>query len=140
LPLYPETPDPPSTPSTPENPDGPIGPEYPLVPLVPLDPAIAVEAAWLHLAILAADGGRHVRALFGRSRPIPGVARLLRIAALPRSLRPLVATVARITGRRLEAEALVKTGPRDAAEVAALAAARIDLAARFAGLVATCVT
>lgn len=106
--------------------------------LVPLDPAIAVEAAWLHLAILAADGGRHVRALFGRSRPIPGVARLLRIAALPRSLRPLVATVARITGRRLEAEALVKTGPRDAAEVAALAAARIDLAARFAGLVATC--
>jgi len=106
--------------------------------LVPLDPAIAAEAAWLHLAILAADGGRHVRALFGRSRPIPGVARLLRIAALPRSLRPLVATVARITGRRLEAEALVKTGPRDAAEVAALAAARIDLAARFAGLVATC--
>jgi fatty acid amide hydrolase len=106
--------------------------------LVPLDPAIAAEAAWLHLAILAADGGRHVRALFGSSRPIPGVARLLRIAALPRSLRPLVSTVARITGRRLEAEAVVKTGPRDAAEVAALAAARIELAARFAALVATC--
>jgi fatty acid amide hydrolase len=106
--------------------------------LVPLDPAIAAEAAWLHLAILAADGGRHVRALFGGSRPIPGVARLLRIAAVPRSLRSLVATIARITGRRLEAEAVLKTGPRDTAEVAALAAARIDLAARFAALVATC--
>lgn len=106
--------------------------------ILPLDPAIASEAAWLHLAILAADGGRHVRTLFGGSRPIPGVARLLRIAALPRVLRPLVATLARMTGRRLEAEALVKTGPRNAAEDAALAAARIDLTARFTALVATC--
>lgn len=106
--------------------------------VVPLESAIASEAAWLHLAILAADGGRHVRTLFGGSRPIPGVARLLRIAALPRPLRPLVASVVRITGRRLEAEAVVKTGPRDAAEVAALAAARLDLASRFATLVAAC--
>lgn len=106
--------------------------------LVPLDPTLASEAAWLHLAILAADGGRHVRALFGGSRPIPGVARLLRIAALPRVLRPLVATLARITSRRLEAEAVVRTGPRDVAEFAALGAARIDLAARFAAMVATC--
>ena len=101
------------------------------VTLVPLDPALAAEAAWLQLAILAADGGRHVRSLFGDSRPIPGVARLLRIAAVPRVLRPLVATIARITGRRLEAEALARTGPRDAAAVAAFAAARADLAARF---------
>ncbi len=106
--------------------------------VVPLESAIASEAAWLHLAILAADGGRHVRTLFGGSRPIPGVARLLRVAALPRPLRPLVASVVRITGRRLEAEAVAKTGPRDAEQVAALAAARLDLASRFAALVAAC--
>jgi fatty acid amide hydrolase len=106
--------------------------------VVPLDPAIAAEAAWLHLAILAADGGLHVRTLFGGSRPIPGVARLLRIAALPRPVRPLMASVARIAGRRLEAEAVAKTGPRDAAEVMSFAAARLDLASRFAALAATC--
>jgi fatty acid amide hydrolase len=100
--------------------------------LVPLDPAIAAEAAWLHLAILAADGGRQVRSLFGGTRPIPGVARLLRLAALPRRVRPLVAAVARLAGRRLEAEALAKTGPLDAAGCAALVAARAKIAARYA--------
>lgn len=106
--------------------------------VVPLDHAIAAEAAWLHLAVLAADGGRHVRALFAGERPIPGVARLLRLAALPRSLRPVVSAVARVMGRRLEAEALLETGPRDAAGVAALAAARDELAARFAAAVVGC--
>ena len=100
--------------------------------IVSLDPAVSSAAAWLHLAILAADGGRQVRSLFGGTRPIPGVARLLRLAALPRRVRPLVAAVARLAGRRLEAEALAKTGPLDAAGCAALVAARAKIAARYA--------
>lgn len=106
--------------------------------IVRLDPAVSSAAAWLHLAILAADGGRHVRSLFDGSRPMPGVARLLGLAAVPRSMRPILATVARLAGRRLEAEALLMTGPRDAAGLAALVSTRAEIAKRYAAEAAGC--
>jgi len=101
-----------------------------------LDSAIATEAAWLHLAILAADGGRQVRALYHGARPMPGVGRLLRIAGMPRGLRPFVAAAIRLTGRGLEAQALVATGPRRGREFDRLLEARARLATRYAALVA----
>jgi fatty acid amide hydrolase len=103
--------------------------------VVPLPGMIAREAAWLHLAILGADGGADIRALFGRERPIAGVARLLRIAGLPRGLRPILAAAARLAGRRLEATALLETGRRDAAGLERLLVARAELAGRFATMV-----
>jgi fatty acid amide hydrolase len=99
---------------------------------------LATEAAWLHLAILAADGGTDVRGLFAGARPMPGVRRLLAIAGLPRRWRPAVAACARVLGRRIEAEGVLRTGPRTSAELKALVAARDALAARFAGAVAGC--
>ncbi len=104
--------------------------------LVRLDGRIATDAAWLHLAILGADGGADIRTLFAGERPIAGVARLLRLAGLPRRLRPLLAAAARLAGRRLEAEALGMTGPRDAAGLARLLASREAVARRHAELVA----
>lgn len=92
------------------------------------------EAAWLHLAILSADGGRDVRRLFAGSRPVPEVARLLRLAGLPRWLRPSLAAFAQAAGRRIEAEALRATGPRSAAAVDELEQARIELHHKFASL------
>ncbi len=103
-----------------------------------LEGAVAIEAAWLLLAILSADGAADVRRLFGGRRPIPGVARLLSIARLPRGLRPLVAGAARLAGSRLEAEALTKTGPRRGAAFAALLASRTAFHARFTAAVAGC--
>ena len=96
----------------------------------PLDGGLAREAAWLMMAIVSADGGADIRRLFGAERPIPGVARLLRLARMPRGVRPLAAAVARLVGRGIEAEALVRTGPRDAAGVATLLAARVGLRER----------
>ena len=106
--------------------------------MVPLDGALAEEAAWLHLAILAADGGADIRTLFGGVRPMPGVRRLIALAALPRRLRPTLAAIARLAGRRLEARGLLATGPRDAAGCGNLVARRADLARRFAALLGDC--
>ena len=50
------------------------------VEMVRLDGSLATEAAWLHLALLSADGGADIRRLFAGTRPIPPVARLLRLA------------------------------------------------------------
>lgn len=77
-----------------------------------LDPAIAGEAAWVHLAMLSADGGADIRRLFGREKPIPQVRRLLALAGLPRWTRRLLSGACVWSGRKLEAEALVRTGPR----------------------------
>lgn len=97
----------------------------------PLGGGLARDAAWLMMAIVSADGGADIRRLFGAERPIPGVARLLALARMPRRVRPLVAAVARLVGRGVEAEALGRTGPRDAAGLADLLAARAALRARF---------
>ena len=98
----------------------------------PLDGRLARDAAWLMLAIVSADGGVDIGRLFGAERPIPGVARLLRLARMPRSIRPLVAAVARLAGRGIEAEALGRTGPRDDAGVEELLVVRDALRKRFA--------
>lgn len=95
--------------------------------------AIATEAAWLHLAILSADGGADIRRLFAGERPIPEIERLLRLARLPRFFRPLLATVAALAGRQIEARGVTATGPRRAAAAEALFAAREEIAARVQG-------
>lgn len=99
---------------------------------------IAAEAAWLLLAIVAADGGDDVRRLFAGGRPMRGVGKLLAIARLPRRWRPLVATTLRLIGSRIEAEGVLHTGRRTPAELAQLVAARDALATRFATAVAGC--
>jgi fatty acid amide hydrolase len=106
--------------------------------VVPLDGGLSVEAAWLHLAILGADGGADIRLLLGGSRPIRGVGRLLRLARLGGVWRRGLAVVAQLAGSCIEAEALQRTGPRTAGELAALVAAREDLRARFTRLAAGC--
>lgn len=80
--------------------------------VVPVSPTLADEAAWVHIAILSSDGGRSIRGLLGGDRPMPGVARNLAIARVPRLFRPALATFARLVGRDLEASALLETGPR----------------------------
>jgi fatty acid amide hydrolase len=100
----------------------------------PVDGGLAREAATLLLAILSADGGADVRRLLGGSRPMPAVGRLLRLAGLPRGLRPGIAAACRLLGRRIEADALLATGPRDAADLQRLLAARANLAVRVAAL------
>jgi Asp-tRNA(Asn)/Glu-tRNA(Gln) amidotransferase A subunit family amidase len=96
---------------------------------------LAGEAAWLLLAILAADGGEDVRRLFAGERPMPGVRRLLAIAGVPRRWRPVVAAAARFVGRRTEAEGVRRTGRRSREEFASLLADREALAGRFAAAV-----
>lgn len=108
------------------------------VETVPLAGDLAAEAAWLHLAILSAPGAGDILRLFQGGRPMPGVGRLLRLAGMPRWLRPPVATAALLMGRRTEARGLLAIGPRDPAELAALLAARERLAARWSALVAGC--
>jgi fatty acid amide hydrolase len=53
------------------------------------------------------------------------------LARMPRGVRPLASAVARLVGRGIEAEALGRTGPRDAAGLADLLAARAALRDRF---------
>lgn len=103
-----------------------------------LDGTIATEAAWLHLAILAADGGRQIRELFGRSRPIPGVARLLRLARVPRWLRRPLAAMAAASGRMIEAQAIAATGPLSPAAFARLLDRRAAFMARCAEQMRQC--
>lgn len=105
---------------------------------VRLDGGLASEAAWLLLAIVAADGGADVKRLFAGTRPMPGVRRLVGIAGLPRRWRPLVTAVARLAGRGIEAEGVARTGPRSVAELQALLAERETIATRFAALAAGC--
>jgi fatty acid amide hydrolase len=93
---------------------------------------LALEAAWLLLALVAADGGADIRRLFGGTRPMPAIQRLLRLAGLPRLLRPPVAAGCRLVGRRIEAAALLATGPRTSADLERVLAARSALADRMA--------
>ena len=102
------------------------------VEVVRFDGSLAAEAAWLHFAILSADGGADVRRLFAGTRPIPPVARLLALAGVPTWLRPVLASASRALGGRIEADGLLATGPRRGAALEQLLAARRDLADRFA--------
>ena len=106
--------------------------------LVQVSGDLAAEAAWLHLAILSADGGADIRRLFGGARPIPPVTRLLGIAGFPGWLRAILAAGADLAGCRIEARALRATGPRRPADVAALSDRRAVLAVRWRELLAGC--
>jgi len=108
------------------------------VETVAVDGGVADAAAWLHLAILSADGGADIRRLFAGERPMRTVGRLLRLAGMPRRLRPVVARLARLAGRGIEADGLLVTGPRDHAGVAALLDERAALAVRLAASVQGC--
>jgi fatty acid amide hydrolase len=108
------------------------------VETIAIDGGPAEAAVWLHLAILSAGGGVDIRRLFGGERPMRDVGRLLRLAGMPRWLRPAVAAMARLAGRRVEAEGLMATGPRDAAALAELLAARAALAGRLAAATQGC--
>ena len=106
------------------------------VETVRLDGSLAAEAAWLHLALLSADGGADIRRLFAATRPIPPVARLLRLAGLPMWLRPLIAGLSQAVGGGIEAEALRATGPRHGAALESLHHRRAEFATRFAAVAA----
>ncbi|MEI6037424.1 MAG: amidase family protein [Planctomycetota bacterium] len=95
--------------------------------IVQLDGRLARKAAWVHLALLSSDGGRQVRQLFAGSPPMPPVLRQLRLAGLPRWIRSLVAGLANVAGRGLEAEALLATGPRSDAGLQRVFEARLRL-------------
>lgn len=97
---------------------------------------LAVEAAWLLLGILSADGCADIRALYGSQKPMPAVAKLLSIAGFPPRWRRPLAAILRATGRRIEAEAVLRTGWRTPADRAALDAARDQFARRFAEVIA----
>ncbi len=73
---------------------------------------VAQEAAWVMFGLLSADGGHDVQRLFGDDKPIPGIATLLRIGGLPRWIRPFLAAFMWIIGNRIDAAALMATGPR----------------------------
>jgi len=103
---------------------------------VELDAGLADQAAWLHLAVLSADGGADVRGLFGGARPMPAVARLLFLAGVPRWLRPLLAAASEAIGGGIEARGLRATGPVAAAARDALRDRREEIASRFGGQVA----
>ena len=105
---------------------------------IAIDGGLAVAAAWLHLAILSADGGADIGRLFGGERPMRDVSRLLRLAGMPRWLRPAVAWAARLAGRGTEAAGLLATGPRDPVGLAAVLRARESLAGRLAEAVQGC--
>lgn len=96
------------------------------------------EAAWLQLSLLSADGGSDVRGLYRGSRPMPSVARLLRLAGLPRCIRPAVAAIARASGREIEARAVRVTGRRSAASMRELEQASAELRRELFSLTASC--
>jgi fatty acid amide hydrolase len=101
-----------------------------------LDGEVAAEAAWVHLGLISADGGADIRRLFAGSRPTAQVRRLLSLARIPPWARGLVAGACVWGGRRLEAKALRRTGPRRGAALGTLLSRReaIDAAVgRWAG-------
>ncbi len=106
--------------------------------IVAIDNDITTEAAWLHLALLAADGGKQVRSLFRGARPMPEVARLLRLAGMPRWLRISLATLADLAGRHIEATALRATGPLAPSARGRLLERRDAVAARWTAATAGC--
>jgi len=105
---------------------------------LPAAAALAVEAAWLLLGILSADGCADIRVLYGRQRPMPAVGKLLSIAGFPPRWRRPLAAVLRGTGRCIEAEAVFRTGWRTSVDRAHLDDAGNRFARRFAELVAGC--
>ena len=73
---------------------------------------VSQKAAWVMFGLLSADGGSDIQQLFGGDKPIPAVRKLLRIGGMPRWVRPLLSALMKIIGNRIDAAALMATGPR----------------------------
>ena len=92
-----------------------------------VDDTLAELAGWLHLGLVSGDGGMAIRRLLQGSPPITQVAELIRMAGLPKWQRPLLAGVAGLVGRGIEAAAVRKTGPLSTVEQQLLLQARESL-------------
>ena len=88
---------------------------------------VAQEAAWIMFGLLSADGGHDIQRVFGDDKPIPGIATLLRIGSLPRWIRPFLAAFMWIIGNRIDAAALIATGPRSKKGIKKLIARRKEV-------------
>lgn len=83
--------------------------------IVDLDPPAMLAILKSYFGIASADGGKDFRRLLARSKLDPEVGRLVRLAALPRWLRPLLAAVMlNPLGKRKMAELFQASGPRTA--------------------------
>ncbi|MBI1249162.1 hypothetical protein GC197_15125 [bacterium] len=83
--------------------------------IVPLQPPRMVEMLKSYFAIASADGGKDFQRLLTGSKLDPEVARLVRLAKMPRWLRPLVAMLAlKPFGKHKMATLFQASGPRSA--------------------------
>jgi len=83
--------------------------------IVELEPPKTLELLKSYFAIASADGGRDFRRMLKGSKLDPEVARLVRLAALPRWSRPLIAMLALAPfGKRKMATLFRASGPRSA--------------------------
>lgn len=83
--------------------------------IVPLEPPKTLELLKSYFAIASADGGRDFRRMLKGSKLDPEVARLVRLAALPRWSRPLIAMLALAPFGKQKMSALFQaSGPRSA--------------------------
>jgi len=81
--------------------------------VLPIEPPPMARFLKYYFGILSADGGRDFDRLLGNSVRDPLVARLVRLAKVPRWLRPLLAMlVLKPQGKRKMAELFVASGPR----------------------------
>jgi fatty acid amide hydrolase len=74
------------------------------------------EAIRLYIALVGADGGRDLARLAVGSEIDPRIARMIRLARLPRWLRPLGAQWLRLRGQRKLADLFLHAGARSAHE------------------------
>lgn len=83
--------------------------------IIELDPPPVLEMLKSYFGIASADGGKDFRRLLKGSELDPEVARLVRLAAMPRWLRPLVAMLALSSlGKHKMAAIFKASGPRSA--------------------------
>lgn len=74
------------------------------------------EALRLYIAIVGADGGRDFRRLVAGSRLDPRITRMIRLAGMRRSWRPVAAQWLKFRGQRKLADLFLHAGPRTADE------------------------
>lgn len=86
--------------------------------IVELEPPQTLAALESYFGIASADGGKDFQRLLRGSKRDPEVARLVKLAGLPRRLRPLLAAVMlNPLGKRKMAEIFQASGPRSANEL-----------------------
>lgn len=99
-------------------------------PFEPPDPARAMR---VYLGLLSADGGADLKSLLRGSEIQAEVRRLLRLARIPRSIRPPLGALLRLLGQHRLAAAFEATGPRSARGYWQLAREGDDYRQRFLG-------